>query len=440
MCEPPTEKSVGAVLNPVLASGVTVWKVEAVPSFGLQRVYGVALSDGKAPLMLWLPPPSMLRLLRSEQMMVASAAAAVRWIRKTQTVVLAASTTTTTTTTTPSSSSSSATPADLLPFLPTLIHFSPDRINALGSAFYFFAPTCGNPLAVTPSVLTPPERRKIDLQIGWLLRRLAQLTSPSGRFGPVVAVMAPASPLHYHRQLPGVGSSSGGLMGTSGTGTWTMAFHSMLEGILRDGEDMAVTIAYSAIRRHFHRLSYFLDAITVPRLVVVDGAEEANTLVTDRSEENSESGVGEDQAPSYEVSGIRDWSSCIFGDPLFATVFSSQPSEGFLEGFNGSKIEEGASRPGISLSRDLIQDVESAEVRLLLYQAYHATVSIVKEFYRPRVDSSKRELEARRRLNEVLARLADVQDDPKKRHQRPSGEMSPAKRIKQDEEMKDGVL
>jgi hypothetical protein len=97
----------------------------------------------------------------------------------------------------------------------------------------------------------------------------------------------------------------------------------------------------------------------------------------------------------------------------------------------------------------------------------------VSEFYRPRQESSARELEARKKLNEVLARLGEVGDDfgvgvgvarsvaaaaavagggdigaagggggggaggvdvAKRRMRRGSGEMSPAKRVRGGED------
>jgi hypothetical protein len=329
--------------------------------------------------------------------------------------------------------------------------------------------------------------------------------------------------------IGGLSMSMSTMAGTGGAGSWSVAFHSLLEGILRDGEDMAVVLGYSAIRRQFRRLGYLLDEVSVARLVVVDGADEGNVLVRvlKDGEEGEEPGVGrkgdgggaqchglqvddesvegevKDKHEDYEdedgqeegkgkgmasagpatgegeakgegkegqtstnakepekrhstrrlrVTGLADWSSCVFGDPLLATVFSDPqqqqpPSAGFLEGFNnGTKkiVQQGlyldpaastAKDPQLlPLDGDIIEDVDTAWIRLLLYQVYHAVVQIVREFYQPRPDSRDRELEARRKLNEVLARLAEVPDDAKKKHPRPSGEMSPAKRIKADAE------
>jgi hypothetical protein len=258
----------------------------------------------------------------------------------------------------------------------------------------------------------------------------------------------------------------------------------MLEGVLRDGEDMAVVMSYPTIRRHFRRLGYLLDDVTTGRLVIVEGVARGNVLVEgvdgqqeDVEEEKEEGDDGEESGKNkgkatYEkvaaeeeddeeggepettqkedtqpqqtlkLTGLRDWSSAIFGDPLLAAVFSDPnqplPSSAFLEGFNGKKPDSSAdsrhTQLPYPLNPSIIQNVETAWIRLLFYQVYHTVTRIVSEFYRPRQDSSVRELEARKKLNEVLAKLAEVPDNTKKRHQRPSGEMSPAKRLRGAEE------
>ena len=273
----------------------------------------------------------------------------------------------------------------------------------------------------------------VDTQVGAMMRQLAELRSPTGGFGPVAAVV-PNEGAAPGQQVMGIGGAIGG----GGAGTWSLAFRSMLEGILRDGEDMAIGIPYAMVRKSFQRLGYVLEAVKVPRLVVVDGGGDANVLVDSVS---SGTMVGSITAKEGEgdlaVTGLHDWSSCIFGDPLIMAVFSDRPSDSLLKGFNGSDINLGDAGPGVvglRLSRDAIDDVAGVGVRLLFYQMYHALVSVVKEFYRPRVDSSKREMEARKKLNEALVKLAGIPDDIRKMHRRPSGEMSPAKRLKQGEE------
>lgn len=265
---------------------------------------------------------------------------------------------------------------------------------------------------------------------------------------------------------------------------------------MRDGEDMAVVMAYPTIRRHFRRLGYLLDEVTVGRLVVVRAGGRGNVLVDgggggegggrgegkgkglEAGEETEFEGNAEtnDEPPLQSdtqiltLTGLRDWSSAIFGDPLLATVFSDPhqlpPSPSFLDGFNNS-FSPDSNPPNNTtnlpypLNPTIIQSPATAHIRLLLYQVYHAVARIVSEFYRPRQQSSTRELEARRKLNEVLARLAEVGDDggggvasgvatggvtaaaaaagdavdiAKRRLRRGSGEMSPAKRVRGGED------
>ncbi|KAK4108173.1 hypothetical protein N656DRAFT_761974 [Canariomyces notabilis] len=522
MCQPPSDQAVRDMLGPVLAADTAIKQVRPVQSLRPQRIYKVDLSDGRT-LHLVLPPVSIWRPLRFEQGMVSSEAAAVRWISETLTRDTPAMTTITATAT------SRIRPANINLSLPTLLYHGQGSNNLLGSSYAVYLPPTPSPspsqpktelkeptpLALLPGPpLSPQERHAVDKQTGALFRRLAKLTSPSGRFGPLAAVVPPPTPNTTTSDpttttttlttgggpgtgmgvIGGLSMSMSTMAGTGGAGSWSVAFHSLLEGILRDGEDMAVVLGYSAIRRQFRRLGYLLDEVSVARLVVVDGADEGNVLVRGEVKDKHEdyededgqeegkgkwmasagpaTGEGEAKGEGKEgqtstnakepekrhstrrlrVTGLADWSSCVFGDPLLATVFSDPqqqqpPSAGFLEGFNnGTKkiVQQGlyldpaastAKDPQLlPLDGDIIEDVDTAWIRLLLYQVYHAVVHIVREFYQPRPDSRDRELEARRKLNEVLARLAEVHDDAKKKHPRPSGEMSPAKRIKADAE------
>ncbi|KAK4185292.1 hypothetical protein QBC35DRAFT_504049 [Podospora australis] len=336
----------------------------------------------------------------------------------------------TTTTSYPNSASRCTTDNDgndLLHLIPSLIHHGREH-TVFRQEFAFYAAPRGKPL----SLLTPPlssdspRRELLQCKLGDLCRRLAGLLSPTGRFGPLAAVQTTIA----NPRQPNIGS--GGLFETGGAGTWSVAFQSMLEGILRDGEDMAVVLSYATIRRHFRRLGYLLDEVTTARLVVLDAADESNILVTMDSQDDD---AGESK---IIVVGLSDWSSCVFGDPLLATAFSDPlqlphpPSAAFLRGFNHTVSETEPGYPA-GLNRAIIEDVDKAPIRLLLYQVYHSVTRIVREFYRPRGDNSASELEARRALNLALTKLAEVSDDDvrkKERHPRPSGEMSPAKRIK----------
>ncbi|KAK0611162.1 hypothetical protein B0T14DRAFT_500322 [Immersiella caudata] len=398
MCRQLTAAAVEAVLLPFLPPGdgatTTVIAVRGSPSLRLPRTYAVDLSSGQT-LQLVLSPPSVLRLLRFERSLVENEAIAIRWIQ------------------------SQPAPSPLP--LPALIHASYDLPNALESPFTILQPCRGTPLALASPPLSNATRDAISKQTGSLFRRLATLRSPTSGFGPAAATIPLKEPSQRRVQPLGIG----GAIGNGGAKSWSLAFQAMLEGILRDGEDMAVGIPYVAARKQFSRLGHVLDGVQTARLVAVDGAAEDNVLVQDGM-----------------VTGLSDWSNCLFGDPLFATVFSEGPTEAFMEGFNDSSSTTTSTDIGtfqLTTSDAVVEDVATAKVRVLLYGMYHALVSVVKEFYRPRVDSGGREMEGRRKLNEVMGRLAGIEaverevEVPKRIHRRGSGEMSPAKRLKEGE-------
>lgn len=234
-------------------------------------------------------------------------------------------------------------------------------------------------------------------------------------------------------------------------------------------------ISYANIRKHFGRWGYALDAVKEPRLVVIDAGEDGNTLVS-RTLRSGSKAISSDHGvksshqkskspkqaaekhsssdqprgpvcvqnaqdvkdmavsdpvdkPHIQVTGLRQWTNCIFGDPLIALIFNNHPSREFWSGFEKPLFEEGVALTTSSL----IEDEANAHVRLLLYECYHSVVAIVREFYRPQHDSSKRELTARKRLGNVLAKLDELSDEGSSRRRRMSGEMSPAKRPKSDE-------
>ncbi|KAL2163691.1 hypothetical protein VTH06DRAFT_5749 [Thermothelomyces fergusii] len=507
MCQPPPENVVREMLGPLLSEDVAIVRVQLLPSGRPLRVHQVLLSDGRT-LHLVLPPVSMWRPLRAEQDILVSDAVAVRWIR--QALARGDPNAGEKTSRSPLKPGPAAT---ILPLVPNLLHRGREG-HLPEASFAVYEPIRGTPLSLLPAQPTPASQREIDRQLGGLFRSLATLTAPTGRFGPLAAVIGVDTPEPPHplgeraaRLLKGL--MEGGLSATGGAGTWSVAFHSMLEGALRDGEDMAVVIPYPTIRKHFRLLGHLLDEVTEPRLVVVEGAGKANVLVAGEGDGKGDGGDGEPreervggsehtmgdsggkgpehgngaerradkgEAPSgpkqeneetdgeqeraqqqrrqqqhhqqqrqhiLKLTGLRDWSSAIFGDPLLAAIFSDPvgheqpPSSAFLEAFNArdpnrndSGDDPAAPHLPYSLDRTIIQGVDTAWIRILFYQVYHAVTRIVGEFYRPRPDSSTRELEARRQLNGVLAKLAEVSEEAKKRHPRPAGEMSPAKRLR----------
>lgn len=112
------------------------------------------------------------------------------------------------------------------------------------------------------------------------------------------------------------------------------------------------------------------------------------------------------------IANLRDWSGYVFDDPLMAIELGDHPLRDFLCGF--SKEAEGESVNSnklghTSMNSGIIDLDEEEYMRLLLYQCYHVTVAVVKEFYRPLSGSTYREFAAHKRLNAVLARLDEME-------------------------------
>lgn len=499
----PSVEAMKAIITRAIPNA-TIESMQPLPPARPQRDARIKISDDRV-LMLTIPPSSMLRLLRSEQWLVLSEALVIPWICKTalerasrdkrisiqylvDTVPQEPQYSTPTNKTTdmgrPQLSDES-----LLGYLPTLIAHSSSAVE-LGSAFNLTEPSRGVTIQSLSQKMSETERTSVEYQKGQLIRRISSFNAPNSKFGPVVAVIGSSSLTTDTNAATAVGSG--------GVDNWQKAFLSLVEGTLRDGEDLAVTISYSLIRHHMHRLSHFLNAVTQSRLVVLDAGSDTNVTVLrsattggyggfdsssgsrpdlvpntqgkntkigkggksgDWAKEKKESGVNleksrEEQKAASDVNfptkqtlgksdiivtGLRDWSNCIFGDPLVTAVFSEEPSSELLRGFRQQTLPSIASSSlGVGIQRlssptpdDLIEDRENASVRLLLYECYHATVCVIKQFYRPTVaDGTKREMEARRRLAAVLNKLAEVDENATKRPRTASVEIWPAKRAK----------
>lgn len=204
----------------------------------------------------------------------------------------------------------------------------------------------------------------------------------------------------------------------------------MLEAVLRDGEDMSVLLPYETIRAHNKRLAPMLDRILTPRLAVINVDSDANVMVerstikkppkpsSQGSRSGSASSGQEETTPITHLRGLRDWSQGVFGDPLIASCFEA-PSDDFLGGWRGA-------------GEEIIEDEENKESRILLYKCYRAVLTIVIEYYRPQSDSSKREMDGRRKLTSALAELAlnDEDDEASKRERSMSVDVGSTKRQK----------
>jgi hypothetical protein len=357
------------VLAQVVPSAILESVLE-IPSTRLCRLYILNLS-GSRRLLLSFAPSSAVRLLRQEQKLLLSEATLVYFLDKMSGSKALSE-----------SVDGRPTSPDLAKLVPKLLRHS-SNTREMGYPYSIFEPATGAPLSTQTIYLSIPERQHVDRQIGSFVRDLAAITSPTGKFGAVAKVygdlftQAPGSPSGSSR--------SGG--GSGGSPNWPEAFMSLMEGILRDGEDMSVLLPYDIIRRHLNSLSWRLRAVTTPRLVIIDAGEDLNVMVERQLEDGP---LPPEEA--VKITGLRDWTQGIFGDPLLSSCFDN-PSESFMEGWKAA-------------GEELIEDEEGTETRLLLYKCYRATVDIVIEYHRPRPESSRNELEARRKLTNALTQLA----------------------------------
>lgn len=484
--------------------GVTIKKVKAIPPARLQRLFEITLGDSRT-MLLALSPPEMVRLLRSEQSLTRSEGVLIRWLTATlsskqgsdlcrkqipsgcaskesagtpggtrageQESSPEAGVTATVAEGKPAATSDDV-DGTLHNLLPSLVAQSaaPDGGAPHETPFALYNLQQGVPLISLDQPLFQQQQNSIDYQMGRLAHRLSEITPESKRFGSAIQVLSPSPRPH----------AFGGFVampGLAAAGTWSLAFHAIFEAVLRDAEDMAVTLAYANIRRHFRRLEPVLDEVVTPRLVVVNLASPSNILVSlsDQKDMSPKGRPSEEETPdskrstsapdqeetvgdekvtitkgtdtgeaanteaieadtktkpeqAIKLTGLLDWSHAIFGDPLFSRAFTHEPSQAFLHGFEGrSQVE---SDEPFNIENTSLYEQYGA-TRLLFYQCYHDIVDIVTTFYRPTKNSRAQELAARRRLTIVLAKLEKT-DIPSsmRRHRRLSGEMSPAKRAR----------
>ncbi|KAI0912437.1 hypothetical protein F4823DRAFT_622886 [Ustulina deusta] len=458
MTRPRPSDSVRAIIESAVPS-TRIETVSKIPTKRLLRAFKVKLTDERTLLLNLLPPPS--RLLRYEKWFAQSEAVVVEWLlqdacqqqnKGTQCLDEKGAgarpqgrSSMRQWTAQPASDTLPSVKGQLLSYLPTLIKHS--STSETGSAFSLFEPTTGDPISSLGNPPTPMERRAIDFQKGCLIRRISNVTSPSGRFGQAATVLEQSRSPENNQS-----AARETKLDLDGAHGWRKTFHLLLEAILRDGEDRAVTMSYELVRMTFHKFAHLLDAVTIARLVVCDADEDDVVLVSrsekaekkreqrepetskggpkaelepDDSVSASQQNLEEDNATALEITGLQDWSNCIFGDPLFATVFSHTTPE-----FERGDEDEEEEQHDINI----IEDPDNAPTRILLYECYHATVAIVRQFYRPEADSSEREIAARRRLVAALAKLehVDASEPAGKRPRQPSGDDWPVKRPRGD--------
>ncbi|KAI9830187.1 MAG: hypothetical protein M1826_004989 [Phylliscum demangeonii] len=193
---------------------------------------------------------------------------------------------------------------DLATCVPRVLAYDFTPTTLRGTPFLLTTDTPGSTLSMLPA----EQRQRLTGQLLPFTRSLSQrLTSTS--FGPL---------------------SCSPKMVLQTTRSWQRAFNMLLEGALRDGEDLLVSLPYKAIRAAFVSLSSALDEVRTARLVLLNlGAEEGQTgVVVDEKGERLAGFIG-----------CGGWA--VWADPLLADVFHDASDEAVKEmASSGSGVEE----------------------------------------------------------------------------------------------------
>ncbi|KAH5693265.1 hypothetical protein HBI65_094070 [Parastagonospora nodorum] len=313
----PDFPSIQRVIRAVFRSSkITVQQVECLQGW-LQQIYLARLGDG-ASLVLKCAPAANIRLLRHEKQFLETERTTLETLHE----------------------------YTRLP-VPQVIKYD-GQGNTLGSPYLIMSYLPGRRLSEMAPVLTTRERQNIDRTLGAHVGILTALSAT--QFGMTHRVFA-----------------------KRGCNTWKEAFLALLEAILRDGEDMLVTVPYDSVRYYVGKNSHFLDEATQPRLVALNVCEPDNVLINEQTR---------------QVTGLVGFSNVIWGDPLMSGGINDG-SDAFFEGLG----ERPASTDG-------------TKARMLLYTTYRAIVGIVAHHYRP--NQGINELNARRSLSYALNDLAQI--------------------------------
>jgi hypothetical protein len=243
----------------------------------LHQVYLAKLADGSL-LVIKCPPAHTVRLLRHEKHLLETEQTTLETLHEYTQVPV-----------------------------PQLIKYD-GQGGALGSPYLMMSYIPGRRLSDMATSITASERRKIDRTLGAYVRALTALSAT--QFGMTHRVFA-----------------------QKGCNTWREAFLALLEGILRDAEDMLITIPYDSIRYYFGKNSHFLDEVTQPHLVAMHVCDPQNVLISEQT---------------HQVTGLVGFSHVLWGDPLMSGGIANG-SDAFFEGLEECPIRTGGVKARLSM-------------------------------------------------------------------------------------------
>ncbi|KAF7720104.1 Uncharacterized protein PECH_001219 [Penicillium ucsense] len=176
------------------------------------------------------------------------------------------------------------------PCIPRLYHYRPSG-STLGPSLLLRQYMEGSSLLEIEGLLNTRERSEVDRHLGFLAMTIGQNVAP--KFGSMQQV------------AQGAGKTS-----------WRDAFCALLEGVLRDAEDVFINLPYAELRHEILRLAPALDEVILPRLTIVSLGRPAHVLLNEQSN---------------QISGVVDLSSACWGDMLMAEIFE-RPTFAVIEG------------------------------------------------------------------------------------------------------------
>ena len=175
--------------------------------------------------------------------------------------------------------------------------------NAVRSPYILQTYIPGRLLSSMEQHLSASERENIDRTLGACIRSISAIRNNT--FGSA------------HRVYAGSGHS-----------TWREAFLSLLESVLRDCEDLLVSLPYDSIRYYTSAQAPALDAIQEAQLVPLDAGTAQNVLLDEQTR---------------QISGLLGFSHVVWGDPLLAWCFRDA-STAFWEGYGTRTVYDDGER------------------------------------------------------------------------------------------------
>lgn len=241
-----------------------------------------------------------------------------------------------------------------------------DNTNTrIGSHYIISGPFGGSIFADVEPSLSRQALASIDTSLGQYVRRLSAVPGPA--FGGLREVQ-----------------------GSMGSQSWARTFATMLESVLRDGEDALINLPYEGMRDLVRRHRVSLDKITQPKLVLLELSADENVVI---------------DAKNHRVTGLLDYASAFWGDPFMSDCFY-KPTASFAEGFGKLPNGDADERIRQYLYVHSALSCQSNAYKTYSYVLYHSLLAVVRQCYRPSEDAE--ELEARRDLATAMRQLSTV--------------------------------